>query len=515
MCLRDTINRRSSMKSTQKILSLLLAACLLLCCAPLALADTPTFSDAASAAAYIRAGMLERKAEIPFLFEAAAAEIGELTGANLRTYFKTKWDEIDAATVAHTGVSTEGDYLNKHLGLHGYSYSISYSYDTPTVTYQVTATAEYHTTLAQEKQVTTAVSNALKQLKLDGKNDYEKIRAINDYICDKVTYDYKNLNNDAYDLKYSAYAALINGTSVCQGYASLFYRMALEAGLDSRIISGTADNGEGIGAHAWNIVKLGGKYYYIDVTWNDGTKSDKYFLIGKDGFKDHFPDDEFTGKAFTSAYPIAEKTFKPGDPIESGCGGKHQAVTDAAVPATCTKDGLTAGSHCAVCGEILKAQTVVKAKGHKAVTDPAVPATCTAAGKTAGSHCEVCGEILTAQAVVKAAGHQWDGGQVTKAPTETENGVRTFTCTVCGQTKQEPIRKLNPSGQADALGDVDGDGEVTSGDARLALRASVQLEQYAPGSAQFAAADVDGNGVIESSDARTILRVSVKLEAFA
>ena len=64
------------------------------------------------------------------------------------------------------------------------------------------------------------------------------------------------------------------------------------------------------------------------------------------------------------------------------------------------------------------------------------------------------------------------------------------------------------------LGDVDLDGEVTSGDARLALRASVKLEDYAPGSQQFLAADVDKNGAIESSDARTILRVSVKLESF-
>ena len=61
-------------------------------------------------------------------------------------------------------------------------------------------------------------------------------------------------------------------------------------------------------------------------------------------------------------------------------------------------------------------------------------------------------------------------------------------------------------------GDVDGDGDLTSGDARLALRASVKLEDYAKGSAQFTAADVDGNGLIESSDARLILRASVKLE---
>ena len=65
------------------------------------------------------------------------------------------------------------------------------------------------------------------------------------------------------------------------------------------------------------------------------------------------------------------------------------------------------------------------------------------------------------------------------------------------------------------LGDMDANGKVESADARLALRASVKLENYAAGSTPFRAADYDNNGKIESSDARAILRVSVKLDPFA
>ena len=79
----------------------------------------------------------------------------------------------------------------------------------------------------------------------------------------------------------------------------------------------------------------------------------------------------------------------------------------------------------------------------------------------------------------------------------------------------DPATPTDPEQPSYTLGDVDGDNEVTSGDARLTLRASVQLEKYEAGSVQFLAADVEGNGAIESSDARTILRVSVKLETFA
>ena len=62
------------------------------------------------------------------------------------------------------------------------------------------------------------------------------------------------------------------------------------------------------------------------------------------------------------------------------------------------------------------------------------------------------------------------------------------------------------------LGDVDGDGNLSSADARLALRASVKLENYQSGSQQFTTADADGNGKLEAADARTILRASVKLD---
>ena len=110
--------------------------------------------------------------------------------------------------------------------------------------------------------------------------------------------------------------------------------------------------------------------------------------------------------------------------------------------------------------------------------------------------------------------HRFGEWTVTKPATVRAEGEETHVCSVCGEKETRAIPQLTPETPQYTKGDVDGDNEVTSGDARLALRASVQLEKYEPGSAQFLAADVDGNGAIESSDARTILRVSVKLESF-
>ena len=111
----------------------------------------------------------------------------------------------------------------------------------------------------------------------------------------------------------------------------------------------------------------------------------------------------------------------------------HTSVADAAVDATCTETGLTAGSHCGVCGTTLVAQTVVPAKGHTVVIDNAVAPTCTATGLTEGKHCSVCGEVLVKQNVVAAKGHTVAIDKAVDA-TCTETGLTEGThCSVCGE----------------------------------------------------------------------------------
>ncbi len=117
----------------------------------------------------------------------------------------------------------------------------------------------------------------------------------------------------------------------------------------------------------------------------------------------------------------------------------HTAVTDAAVAPTCTATGLTKGSHCAVCEEVLVAQTVVPATGHTVVTDEAVAATCTESGLAEGSSCSVCNEVLVAQEIVPAAGHSFGSFTVTQMPTCTAGGSQTRVCAVCGAAEEEAL----------------------------------------------------------------------------
>ena len=110
---------------------------------------------------------------------------------------------------------------------------------------------------------------------------------------------------------------------------------------------------------------------------------------------------------------------------------EHKEVKDAAVAATCTKDGKTEGSHCSVCNEVIKPQKTIKATGHTEVKDEGVAATCTKDGKTEGSHCSVCNEVIKPQEAIKALGHNLVK-VAAKAATSSEDGnIEYWLCNNC------------------------------------------------------------------------------------
>ena len=107
--------------------------------------------------------------------------------------------------------------------------------------------------------------------------------------------------------------------------------------------------------------------------------------------------------------------------------------------ATCTSEGKQEHA-CTACGN--KENKSIAATGHTAVIDAAVAATCTTAGKTAGSHCSVCNTVLKAQETVAATGHQYGSWKTVTAATCTTAGKQQRACTVCGHTESQTIAKL-------------------------------------------------------------------------
>ena len=202
-----------------------------------------------------------------------------------------------------------GDYLKWHYA----GYRCTYSYYTDDKEYGCTFNFEfsYMDDSAKETVVTNKLNQVYSSLGISQKSTLDKIRAIYDYITTNVTYDYDHLNDSSYMLKYTAYAALINGTAVCQGYANLLYRMMVDNGIDARFIAGLGNGGR----HGWNIVKYVDKYYNMDSTWDAprkeaGVAYDYYMRCPSDFNSNHQRDSEYTSDVFMSAYPMSSFSLK-------------------------------------------------------------------------------------------------------------------------------------------------------------------------------------------------------------
>lgn len=142
-----------------------------------------------------------------------------------------------------------------------------------------------------------------------------------------------------------------------------------------------------------------------------------------------------------------------------------------AIAATCTVTGYTGDTYCKDCNTLILSGTTIPALGHTGGTatckkqavcarcgehygalDPsnhthteirnAKSATCTTEGYTGDKYCSDCGAKLSSGTTTTALGHNY-AGKVTKQPTTTEEGVRTYTCSRCGASYTKPIAKLS------------------------------------------------------------------------
>ena len=176
---------------------------------------------------------------------------GPLNGLSAAALFKQAVN--DARADSATTAPNEGDYILFSMD----KYTVSASTSGSTSTY--TANVVYRDSASKEQQVTSKIDQLKNEWGIGSLSDIDKVKFIHDYVVTHVSYD----NSRSH---YTAYDALIGGSSVCQGYALLTYRLCKTFGIDARIVSGykKTDSGAKGENHAWNIVKVNGKYYNLE-----------------------------------------------------------------------------------------------------------------------------------------------------------------------------------------------------------------------------------------------------------
>ena len=257
---------------------------------------SPVYNNFNDAVAFIRAQMVNRETSV-----ALKVDYDKVYGQG-----NTVYDIVEEA-MKHTGVAGEGDNLSRQFEY--WSSNSSVSYDSSNKRYILTYSLSfaYYTTKAQEAALRTAADNLIKSLNLTGKSNYEKIYAVYSWMTENIDYDYEHLNDESYYLQYTAYAGLVKGTCVCQGYANLFYYLMLKLGINCRMLSGAN--------HEFNIVNLGGKYYYVDATWDEDHLDGygfEYFLLGSEKFlEDHslYTYSDFNMEALAAKYNISKTDY--------------------------------------------------------------------------------------------------------------------------------------------------------------------------------------------------------------
>ncbi len=139
---------------------------------------------------------------------------------------------------------------------------------------------------------------------------YDNIKMVHDYLIEHIEYDTTVSKENIYNI----YGAMVNGESVCEGYARSFKYLMDHLGIPCTLVIGKGTNSEGkTENHAWNYVQLRDRWYAIDSTWDDPVSTTgwvsqsskhRYFLKGSnDMVEDHIPSGQFTegGKMFS--YP--------------------------------------------------------------------------------------------------------------------------------------------------------------------------------------------------------------------
>ena len=303
----------------------------------------------------------------------------------------------------------------------------------------------------------TGVQNAVKDMDVAGKSDYDKAYAVCKWIQRKIKYE-----PGKYDQ--SGMYAMVNKEAVCNGKAELACYIGRCVGIDTLYVGGNSDDD-----HAWNLMKIDGEWYYVDPTTGPDSAT---FLQGTDYIQTSFREVKYKDEDGPSDDEISPYSYNV---MHSSCNGEHEWVKSFTRNPGCTKKGYDVYK-CKKCKNS-KFINFVEPLGHDYTKVKVVQeATCTKPEISEFicsrydddiSHTNPCDGTYSytkKEETAPALGHDWkDNGDGTAtcqrdgcgeththswkktgtvAATCTDTGKTEYTCTVCGQTKTTILKAL-------------------------------------------------------------------------
>lgn len=172
--------------------------------------------------------------------------------------------------------------LNEHPDLYYVGNGFSYSRTAAKI---ISLNITYNTTL----NASAWQNGANEALAVVSKNmsDLQKAIALHDYLAVNCEYDKENLEANTLPQEvFTTYGVFVNRSAVCQGYALAYKYLLNQAGIECHMVTSDVMN------HAWNLIKLDGQYYQVDVTWDDptwdlvGRAQHKYMFCSDAAFQD-------------------------------------------------------------------------------------------------------------------------------------------------------------------------------------------------------------------------------------
>lgn len=390
--------------------------------------------------------LVERKVE-PFIVKIPVEIKADQKIADIENASNPFNDAVQKETYKETGNPDEGQGLAQFLYARGNLMNDKLdkiTYDESSKSYKGVF---YYHTLSHKyserySQTITKLKEIMDSLNLDGKSDYEKCIAIRKWIAKNVKYDdefFKNAESCPRKNAHDMTGAVLDGYAVCDGYAYLFHYMANAAGLLTLVEHGVL---KGSGNHAWNLVQIDGTFYYTDCT--GGISLDKNgeptaeFLYGQD----YMFNLDVTPKNndIENTYSNISKDDWLKD--HSVCKGKHNLVENGGRYPTCEAMGTTE-YHCTNTGcNYIERIYTDPPKGHNYdyTNGEIIQSQDCTHPEITRYRCTRCKDPKDVETKPSLGGHKWKAGDITKEPTCTVNGEQQYTCTVCNQTKTEPVK---------------------------------------------------------------------------